>query len=287
MKRKLISLLLVITMVFLLFSCDSGITDIMKRMGNNIAGVDAEAVSAAVDSVTVKEDATSKEDVNTAKIVVSNVDTKVDANKFSYKEGDNVVELFTIGKVSDSTGKNIIGIDGKYVELESTVDLSKVTSVLPPQSLDKITSSLDGNAKSDLIKKFSEKITDENTKKAAEGTKIVVQAILETAQSHFESKLDNKTKEILNGTINNMNTEKADEMTVGDLVFLETVTNVIADSSSAVIDFLNGNDAKLDSLIEKAYDSMMSTVSILNNIDGTSNILEGVDLKAIINSIIK
>ncbi len=275
------------SLLFLLFSCDSSVTALMKKMGNNIIGVDSEEVTSAVESINVKEGEIKSEKKSSVKPLIDNVETAVDATSFSYLEAGEEVELFTVGKRTEYND-NIIGIGKVFVVLASEdVDLSSVTSVLPPRSLDEITSTLSGNGKSEMIRKFGEKISDEATRSAADGTKKVIQAILETFVSNDEKDDDKTGKKILNSVISNMKSKTADDLTTGDLIVLQTVTNVIAGASSSVMELLKGNIDKMSSLMNTAYDSIVSTAVIFNSLDGTSTILGDVDLTGLLGSLIK
>lgn len=274
------------SLLFLLFSCDSSVTALMKKMGNNIAGVDSEEVTSAVESINVKEGEIKSEKKSSVKALIDNVETTVDATSFSYLEAGEEVELFTVGKRTEYND-NIFGIGKFFVALASEdVDLSSVTSVLPPKSLDEITSTLSGNGKSEMIRKFGEKISDEATRSAADGTKKVIQAILETFVPK-DDKDDDKTGKILNSVISNMKSKTADDLTTGDLIVLQTVTNVIAGASSSVMELLEGNMDKISSLMNTAYDSIVSTAVIFNSLDGTSTILGDVDMTGLLGSLIK
>ena len=261
MKRKLLSVLLIISLVFLLFSCDGSIVDIMKKMGNNVAGVNNEAVTNAVESVAVKKDSIK-------------YDTSNGVKKFTYKnEEGKDTELFSVGKNSN----NIIAItydENTTLSLEltkATGNLSEVKSVLPPQSLDTILSTLDGNGKDELLKKLNESISDETTKKAAQGTKKVLLALIEQCNDSTDE------NDIVDKIIKNM---KGDgELTVGDLIVLQSMTNVIADATSAVIGIVK--EGKFDNakkLLDSAYDTVVTTASIINSVSGTTTILNGIDL---------
>lgn len=273
------------SLLFLLFSCDSSVTGLMNKMGNNIAGVDSGEVDSAVESINVKEGEIQSEKKSSVKALIDNVETAVDATSFSYLEAGEEVELFTVGKRTEYND-NIIGIGEVFVALASDVDLSSVTSVLPPRSLDEITSTLSGNGKSEMIRKFGEKISDEATRSAADGTKKVIQAILETFVPKND-KDDDKTGKILNSVISNMKSKTADDLTTGDLIVLQTVTNVIAGASSAVKELLKGNMDKISSLMNTAYDNIVSTAVIFNSLDGTSTILGDVDMTGLLGSLIK
>ena len=238
----------------------------MKKMGNNVAGVDNEAVTNAVESVAVKSDSIK-------------CNTSSGVNKFTYKNEEGVdTELFSVGKNSN----NIIAItyaENTTLSLEltkATGDLSEVKSVLPPQSLDTIRSTLDGNGKDELLKKLNKPISDKTTKEAAEGTKKVLLALIEQCNNSTDE------NDIVDKIIINMKNDG--DLTVGDLIVLQSITNVIADATTAVIriveDIVKGEnfDNDLKNLSDSAYDTVVTTASIIDSVSGTTTILKGIDL---------
>lgn len=299
MKVKIFTALLALVLCLSLVSCDA-VVNIMGRMGGNILGADTKQVEAAVESVKVSEENETKKKEVTAgddgKSKIGGTEVK-SGSTFTYKDGDDDVELYSVGKTDD--GKTVIGIgSGGAVTLSKTSDetkeaLDKIETVLPPQDISLITSALEGSGKAETLDKLSKPIEDEATKKAAEGTKTVIVALLENAKFDASEDADEKTKkasEVINTILDNLTkkdeeTGKEKDLTMGDLVVLQTITNVISDSSSSVLEvFSDGGDTSkaVEDVLDKANDSLVGTASILNTVSGTTTMFDGVDLEKLI-----
>lgn len=299
MKVKIFTALLALVLCLSLVSCDA-VVNIMGRMGGNILGADTKQVEAAVESVKVsKENETKKKDVTAGDDGKSKIGgTAVESGStFTYKDGDDDVELYSVGKTDD--GKTVIGIgSGGAVTLSKTSDgtkkaLDEIETVLPPQDISLITSALEGSGKAETLEKLSKPIEDEATKKAAEGTKTVIVALLENAKFDASEDADEKTKkasEVINTILDNLTkkdeeTGETKDLTMGDLVVLQTITNVISDSSSSVLEVFSseGDTSKaVEDVLDKANDSLVGTASILNTVSGTTTMFDGVDLEKLI-----
>ncbi len=299
MKVKIFTALLALVLCLSLVSCDA-VVNIMGRMGGNILGADTKQVEAAVESVKVSEEnETKKKDVTAGEDGKSKIGgTEVTSGStFTYKDGDDDVELYSVGKTND--GKTVIGIgSGGAVTLpktsaETIEALNKIETVLPPQDISLITSALEGSGKAETLEKLSKPIEDEATKKAAEGTKTVIVALLENAKFEAGADADEKTKkasEVINTILDNLTkkdeeTGETKDLTMGDLVVLQTITNVISDSSSSVLEvFSGGSDTSkaVEDVLDKANDSLVGTASILNTVSGTTTMFDGVDLEKLI-----
>lgn len=298
MKVKIFTALLALVLCLSLVSCDA-VVNIMGRMGGNILGADTKQVEAAVESVKVSEEnETKKKDVTAGddgKSKIGGTEVK-SGSTFTYKDGDDDVELYSVGKTEG--GEPVIGIGSSgAVTLPKTTDetkkaLDKIETVLPPQDISLITSALEGSGKAETLEKLSKPIEDEATKKAAEGTKTVIVALLENAKFEASEDADEKTKkasEVINTILDNL-TKKDEEgetkdLTMGDLVVLQTITNVISDSSSSVLEVFSGDgdtSKAVEDVLDKANDSLVGTASILNTVSGTTTMFEGVDLEKLI-----
>ncbi len=299
MKVKIFTALLALVFCLSLVSCDA-VVNIMGRMGGNILGTDTKQVEAAVESVKVSEENETKKNGVTAgedgKKTIGG--TAVESGStFTYKDGDDDVELYSVGKTDD--GKTVIGIGSSgAVTLPKTTDetkkaLEEIETVLPPQDISLITSALEGSGKAETLEKLSKPIEDEATKKAAEGTKTVIVALLENAKFDASEDADEKTKkasEVINTILDNLTkkdeeTGETKDLTMGDLVVLQTITNVISDSSSSVLEvFSGGSDTSkaVEDVLDKANDSIVGTASILNTVSGTTTMFDGVDLEKLI-----
>ncbi len=298
MKRKFMTALAALVLCLSIVSCDA-MVNIMGRMGGNVLGADTKQVEAAVESVKVsKENETKNKEVTAGDDGKKTIGgTEVESGStFTYRDGDDDVELYSVGKTSD--GSPVIGIGSTGgVTLSKTSDetreaLGKIETVLPPQDISLITSALEGSGKAETLEKLGKPIEDEATKKAAEGTKTVIVALLENAQFTPAEDADEKTKkasEVVNTILENLTkkdeTGEAKDLTMGDLIVLQTITNVISDSSSSVIEVFSGegdSSKAVEDVLDKANDSLVGTASILNTVSGTTTMFEGVDLEKLI-----
>ncbi len=299
MKRKFMTAIVALVLCLSLVSCDA-MVNIMGRMGGNVLGADSKQVEAAVESVKVSaENETKKKEVTAGESGKPEIGgTEVSSGStFTYKDGDDDVELYSVGKTDD--GKTVIGIGSSgAVTLSNTSEetrtaLGNIETVLPPQDISLITSALEGSGKAETLEKLGKPIEDEATKKAAEGTKTVIVALLENAKFDPAPDADEKTKkasEVVNTILENLTkkdeeTGEAKDLTMGDLIVLQTITNVISDSSSSVLEVFSsdGDTSKaVEDVLDKANDSLVGTASILNTVSGTTTMFEGVDLEKLI-----
>jgi len=299
MKRKFMTAIVALVLCLSLVSCDA-MVNIMGRMGGNVLGADSKQVEAAVESVKVSaENETKKKEFSAGESGKPEIGgTEVSSGStFTYKDGDDDVELYSVGKTDD--GKTVIGIGSSgAVTLSNTSEetrtaLGNIETVLPPQDISLITSALEGSGKAETLEKLGKPIEDEATKKAAEGTKTVIVALLENAKFDPAPDADEKTKkasEVVNTILDNLTkkdeeTGEAKDLTMGDLIVLQTITNVISDSSSSVLEVFSsdGDTSKaVEDVLDKANDSLVGTASILNTVSGTTTMFEGVDLEKLI-----
>lgn len=305
MKRKIMTALVSLVLVVSLVSCDA-VVNIMGKMGTNIAGDDTKQAETAVESVSVaEEDKTEKTDViadDSGKKTIGKVEVK-EGSTFTY--GEDKKELYSVGKTEDSTP--VLGIGSEAVYLDNVSEdtkkaLDEIKTVLPPQDITAVTSALDGQSKDETVKKLSEPITDETTKEAAEGTKTVVAALLEEvsvkilgeapAEGTEEDATKTKAREVVNTILDNI---KADEegntkdLTLGDLVVLQTVTNVISETSDTLLGVITstGGDDDVTNMLDESNDTIVSAASILNNISSSTTMFEGVDLETLLGIVLK
>lgn len=306
MKGKFMTALVALVLCLALVSCDE-MVNIMGRMGENVLGADSKQVETAVESVKVSEESQTKkkevtkaENEENAKVGETEVKS---ASTFTYKNGDEEVDLYSVGV---STNDNaVIGVAGKGVELKKTSDetkkaLAAVETVLPPQDISLVTSALEGNGKAETLEKLKAPIEDEATKKAAEGTKTVITALLEEAKMDVKEDDDESTKkakEVVNTILNNLKpTETKDEkgetkvetkdLTMGDLIVLQTITNVISESGK-IVSLITGDVSgdTMTEVLDEANDSLITTATILNTVSETTTMFEGVDLSSLLSMV--
>ena len=295
MKRKMLSAVLAVALVLSLVSCDA-VVDLMGKMGNNLTGVDTEQVETAVKSVTVSEEKkTTKNSIEEAKTIDGKTVSTGNTFKYTDSEG-NEKEIYTVGETED--GKNVIGIGDSLIEIpkESSTKLNEITAVLAPQDISQISENLSGSNKEETLKQLTTKVEDAETKEAAEGTKAVVQVLLEAADDIIdeddEAESSKKSKEIIESVLTNM--EKTDtELTMGDVVVLTALTNLISEAPDAVAEVVKSKDTSSSSagesssssskdatvnLLDEANDTIVATAEILNTVSSSTTLFEGIDL---------
>lgn len=309
MKRKIMTAIVAIVLVVSLVSCDA-VVNIMGKMGTNIAGADKKQVEAAVESAKVaEEDKTKKETVTTTagsqdKLEIGKTEV---STKSTFTYGDEDKELYAVGKASDDS-KPVVGIGSDSVKLKNLDTkteeaLEKVETVLPPQDITAVTAALDGGSKNETIEKLSEPIEDATTKAAATGTKVIVAALLEEASKtelappaagETEDETKTKAREVVNTILSNLEKKNDDgsekELTMGDLVVLQTITNVISETSDSILSVINGDSETGDAtteMLDKANDTLVQAAHILNNVSSSTTMFEGVDLETLLSMVLK
>ena len=303
MKRKMLSAVLAVALVLSLISCDD-VVDMMGKMGNSLAGVDKAQVETAVKSVTVSEEKKTTVETSTKKTINDKTVEKASTFKYESDDGEKK-ELYTVGTTKDESGneKNVLGIGGSLIEVptESKVDLSTVTSVLPPQDLSQLSENLSGSNKEETLKQLTNKVEDSGTKEAAEGTKAVVQVLLEVADGMIdednEAESSKKSKEVVKTVLTNME-KKETPMTMGDVVVLQALTNLISKAPDAIAEVVSSKDTSSSStgtagessssstdatvkLLDEANDTIIETAQILNTVSSSTTIFEGLDLSTL------
>ena len=245
-----------------------------------------------------------KTTVKTTEQKTINNKTVKEASTFTYKGDDGEEkELYTVGTIESEDGKtktNVIGLsDVAVIELPKTsVDLSEVKSVLPPQDISSVSEKLSGSNKEEMLKQLDTPVEDETTKEAAGGTKLVVQAILESANDIIddddEAEASKQSKEVIKTVLTNM--EKKDtELTMGDVVVLQALTNLICEAPDAVAEVVKTKDTSSSTgtteessssdskdatvnLLDEANDTLIATAEILNTVSSSTTLFEGIDL---------
>lgn len=302
MKQKISLIIIALVLITALISCDN-LSSIMSKMGENVAGPDETYVAEAAESAKVaEEDKTKAEKAENTKVGETTLTT---ATKITYTDKNNgkEKELITVGIKTDEGGKEVqvIAIGGKAIPLPDTItaDVAGITSLLPPKDLKEITAIIDGSGKDKLIELLNTPVTDETTLKAAKGTATLIQGLMEVASVAIGEDESNKAKALVDsittGLKESLDPEKEKELTMGDVIVLQALTNIITDASEEVLSLISsdkkedessGSIEKTESsptaLLEKANDSIMETVSILNNVSDATSAFGGLDLETII-----
>ncbi len=296
MKRKLMTAFVAIMLVVSLVSCDA-VVNIMGKMGTNVAGADKKQVEAAVESVKVAEKTEKKNvEAKEGETEMKIGDKKVaSGTTFTYKNGEEDKELYSVGK-AEGDSNPVVGIGSDSVKLDNLTDETKsaldaVTTVLPPQDISAVTAALDGGSKDETVVKLSEPIDDETTKEAANGTKAIVVALLEEAsktslkEEENEDKTKTKAREVVETILKNVSDTKDEDLTLGDLVVLQTITNVISETSDSILSVMTGKAESEDAvteMLDSSNDTLMDAANILNKVSSSTTMFEGVDLEALL-----
>ncbi len=304
--KVLIVLILLLSTV--LVSCDS-VTAVMEKMGTNVLGVDKkyveETASEAKVSETEKTEAEKKENTEVGGTKLSTMTTI----SYTDSETGEKKEFLTVGKKTGEDGKDVqvISRDGYVLTLpdEVTADVSGINSLLPPKkdALKKITEALDGSSKAELIETLKSPVEDETTLKAAEGTATLVLGMMEAVEKtliteNTKSEVKDLVESVITGLKDTLDPKKEDKkMTMGDVVVLQAVTNIISDAADEVFNLVGKDEGKKEEgsettedtspaeLIEKANDSIMATVAVLNNVTEASSAFGSVNLETVLNLI--
>ncbi len=285
MKRKLSVLALGLILALVIVSCDGGYTGIMKFMGNNVMGNDTSQVSAAVTSVEVS--AENKTESTTIESGTKKGDvTLTSGQTIKYKNSDGEEkELFTVGKADGDV--QVIAIGDFAIKLEDVqTDVSSIEAVLPPQDLSSVVNTLGSSGKDALLEELKKEITDEDTKKAAKGTATIVKGLMEMTSKNLGDNPDPEVTKIVDSVNEGLGSEN---LTMGDVVVLQAVTNILATSGGTVIDSVkkmddsSGEKVDAKTVLGEVYDDAMTTVNVLKTVKDSTSAFKDVDLTNIMN----
>lgn len=288
MKRKLSVLALGLILALVIVSCDGGYTGIMKFMGNNVMGNDTSQVSAAVTSIEVSAEnktESSKVESKTYGKEGSAVTIK-EGQTIKYKNSDGEEkELFTVGKADGDV--QVIAIGDFAIKLEDVqTDVSSIEAVLPPQDLSSVVNTLGSSGKDALLEELKKEITDEDTKKAAKGTATIVKGLMEMTSKNLGDNPDPEVTKIVDSVNEGLGSEN---LTMGDVVVLQAVTNILATSGGTVIDSVkkmddsSGEKVDAKTVLGEVYDDAMTTVNVLKTVKDSTSAFKDVDLTNIMN----
>lgn len=302
MKQKISLIIIALVLITALISCDN-LSSIMSKMGENVAGPDETYVAEATESAKVaEEDKTKAEKTENTKVGETILTT---ATKITYTDNSDgkEKELITVGVKTEEGGKEVqvVAIGERAIPLPDTItaDIAGITSLLPPKDLKEITAIIDGSGKDKLVELLNTPITDETTLEAAKGTATLIQGLMEVASAAIGEDESNKAKalvdSITSGLKKSLDPEKEKELTMGDVIVLQALTNIITDASEEVLSLISSDKKEGESsgstektaasptaLLEKANDSIIETVSILNNVSVATSAFSGLDLETIV-----
>lgn len=298
--KKILTIMMVLFLIITLSSCDEAV-EFMGMMGTNVMGVDKEQVSKAIESTKVTED----KKPNTESASGSSVSFKhPDHGTVSGELGEGS-RTHTIGEgegaTTITTGKaNVLGNDVPIIGLGETIipldptktktDLNGVETILTPQDLSELTSSLEGAGKSEAIEELKKPVEDEETKKAAEGTRKIVAALLENIDtgSSEEGSEPTEAEKMLQDLQESLS-DPDTELTYGDVAVLQALTNVLIpnvnDIAGAVAGSGEEQNKATENLLENANDSLIELVSVANNVKDATSVFSSLDLSSVIGSL--
>ncbi|MGN1190092.1 MAG: hypothetical protein ACI4SL_06835 [Candidatus Ornithospirochaeta sp.] len=217
MKRMIVALL-ALALVFSFVSCDA-MLNVMDKMGNNVAGTEKKVI---------------EDSLNAAKPNPSTIVDNGDGSKsFTQGEGDDAKTLFTVKEGEDKT---TLEFGDVKIDLKAGA-LKDVESVLTPTDLSSVLNGLKSGSKSEIEAELK-KPADEESKKAAEGTQAVIDAlvsdILPERKSVSETMTEEEKKEAeaINTALDTLDTilgkgSEEKEMTQADVVVLTAITNAV------------------------------------------------------------
>lgn len=256
--KKMIIAFLAVTLVFSLIGCDA-MLNVMEKMSNNVAGTEKKVIEDAVNAATPAPSGKTGETLDTG---------------VKFTQGEDAKELLSIKKTEEE-GKSVVTIGGKIpldVLNDFAAQLVGIKSIITPTDISATLNGLKASgSNSSEIEAALKQPADEDTQKAAAGTKQIISAIVEVSKV-FEPKTpssENPTQSEIdeikkyNDKIAEVKEKVEDildpkaEVTKADVVVLTAITNIvfneeIADSILAMKDAKNEDDEK------KAADAFQS-----------------------------
>ncbi len=289
--KQTIRLFFIIIMVSLLLSSCDAFVSLTGAMGKNIIGFNKEEADLIVDSLTIESEA-ERDDMKGVKIDSFEF---VEGKKFLYTDNDGETREFIIlGKGTENY--SVIGW-GKWVvrvAKADTLDLSKVEDILVPSDLTILSALLSSSAGDYVLSRLSEKVEDETTLTAARGTIKTLDAVLnfisilsfipnEKAKAICEYASDLKKK-----------IERDNDITWGDVVVLDVITNLCAKAPEEIMKFLKESEKAetesesvsqmLNVLLDDMYDFLFESVELLNRVSGTTGVFRGTSITELISA---
>ena len=257
MKRIVVTLI-ALALVFSFIGCDAMI-DVMNTMGSNVAGVEKKVVSDSMES---------------AKATPSVVTKKEDGSK-TFSTGD-AKTIFTVSttKNEEEVKKTRLtfgeGEDSFSIDLKAGA-LDEVEAIITPSDISGVINGLKSGSKAEVEAELK-KPADEESKKAAEGTKKVLSAIMDEIglpEPKTDAEMKDMTEEekkeavAINNAINTLNLVigkgEEKELTQADVVVLTAITNVFFDNAEAVIGSMD--EGKTEEEKEEAQKNLVENIS--------------------------
>lgn len=288
MKRT-VHLILILMFILTLSSCDVFVS-LTGAMGKNIIGFNREEADLIVDTLTVESPA---ESIDMTGEIIGGIEFEA-GKRFYYTDSDgDDRDLIILGKGTE--GYSVIAWKEwavRVAKADGDLDLSKVKDVLVPTDLSILSALLSSSAGDYVLSRLSGKVEDETTLKAAEGTIRTLDAVLnfisilsfipnEKAKAICEYASDLKAK-----------IERKNDITWGDVVVLDVLTNLCAKAPEEIIQFLKKSEETekepgtvsqmLDDLLDDMYDFLFESVEILNRVSGSTGVFRGTSITKLI-----
>lgn len=289
MKRT-IRLFFIITLSLLLSSCDAFVS-LSGAMGRNIIGFNREEADLIVDSLTVECEAESEEMEGKG---VGGLDFKK-GKRFFYTDSEGESrEFITLGTGTEGYSVIAWGEWAVRVSTESIVNLSEVEDLLLPSDLTILGALLSSSASDYVLSRLSQKVEDEKTLKAAEGTIKLYDALFEFLNTVvFPFIPGGKADALLEYTKDlKEKIERKSDITWGDVVVLDVMVNLCSRTPKEIITFLKDGEkteeeaenvsSLLSSLLDDMYDFLFESVEILNRVSGTTALFSGTSISKFI-----
>ena len=247
--KKMIIAFLAVTLVFSLIGCDA-MLNVMEKMSNNVAGTEKKVI----------EDA-----VNAATPAPSGKDGTLDTGevKFTQGEGEDAKDLLSIKKTGEE-GKSVVTIGGKIpldVLDKFAEQLAEIESIITPTDISATLNGLKASgSNSSEIEAALKQPADEETQKAAAGTKQIISALVD-ASNVFEPKTPG---------------EGASE---DDIKEIEKYNDMITEVKNAVDAILNPESkvSKADVVVLTAITNIVFNEEIADSIEAMKEAKEEVD----------
>lgn len=285
MKRT-IKILVILLVLISLMSCDA-VVSLTGAMGKNICGYNKEEADLVLESLKVDEEA-ERETVTK----VGGIENLENGTRFKYNDSSaESREFIVIGTTKQGDiGYSVVAWGDWAVTVSKTsdVDLSDVEDILLPSDMSLLSTLLTSSAGDYALSRLSLKVEDEKTLKAAEGTIKLLDALLDFLNSLVLPLIKNeKGRAILEFT-----TELKDKLhnkgdiTWGDVVALEVITNLCTEAPRAIVEELfdggkehsSGVSSILNTLLDDMYEFLFESVEVLNGVKGTTVMFKGMTI---------
>lgn len=289
MKRTIL-LIFVLIIIVTLPSCDAFVS-LTGAMGRNVIGFNKEEADLIVDTLTVESEAGSV-DMKGEKLDSFEF---VNGKQFLYTDNDGETRDFIIlGKGTENYSAIAWGKWVVRVAKADNLDLSEVEDVLVPSDLTILSALLSSSAGDYVLSRLSEKVDDEMTLTAARGTIKTLDAVLNFIS--ILSFIPNEKARAICEYASHLREmiERDNDITWGDVVVLDVLTNLCVKAPEEIIKFLRESEKTeeepenvsklLDDLLDDMYDFLFESVELLNRVSDTTGVFRGTSITKLISA---